>query len=97
MAGGSAYFIARTNELKARMRQLGMERARLVEREEDDPLEQTEALVDTLESGPEAIDPFDSDLFRTLVERITVESASVLRFRLANGLELREVMERAAR
>ena len=97
MAGGSAYFIARTNELKARMRQLSLERARLVEREEDDPLEQTEALVDTLESGPEAIDTFDSDLFRTLVERITVESASVLRFRLANGLELREVMERTAR
>ena len=97
MAGGSAYFIARTNELKARMRQLSLERARLVEREEDDPLEQTEALVDTLESGPETIDTFDSDLFRTLVERITVESASVLRFRLANGLELREVMERAAR
>ena len=29
-----------------------------MEREEDDPLEQTEALVDTLESGPEAIDEY---------------------------------------
>lgn len=28
MAGGSAYFIARTKELKARMRQLSLERAR---------------------------------------------------------------------
>ena len=54
-------------------------------------------LLDTLESGPDFLDAFDRDLFGELVERVIVESSERVRFRLKNGLELAETIERTVR
>ena len=46
---------------------------------------------------PEFLPQFDEAIFSDLVERITVESNTTLCFRLKNGLELRETIERTVR
>ena len=43
------------------------------------------------------LDAFDGELFRELVDKIIVESNDRLRFRLVNGLELTEPIERTVR
>ena len=53
--------------------------------------------MDALESGPDLLAEFDEELFSELVEKIIVENENRLRFRLINGLELTEQMERTVR
>ena len=53
--------------------------------------------MDTLESGPDILDALDGDLFGELVEKVIVESGEKVRFRLKNGLELAETIERTVR
>ena len=53
--------------------------------------------VTSLEGGPDFLDAFDGELFRELVDKIIVESNDRLRFRLVNGLELTEPIERTVR
>ena len=53
--------------------------------------------MDVLTDGPDFLDQFDAELFDALVERIIVESNERLRFRLKNGLELTEQIERMQR
>lgn len=43
------------------------------------------------------MDAFDEELFCELIDRITVQSNTQVRFRLKNGLELTESMERTVR
>ena len=47
--------------------------------------------------GPEYLEAFDGELFRELVDKIIVESNERIRFRLINGLELPEEIERTVR
>ena len=54
-------------------------------------------MIEALEAGPGFLDAFDGELFRELVDRIIVESNDCLRFRLVNGLELTEPIERTVR
>ena len=54
-------------------------------------------LMDALEDGPDFLDGFDAELFDALVEKIIVDSNERLRFRLKNGLELLEQIERTRR
>ena len=53
--------------------------------------------MDVLEDGPDFLDGFDVELFDALVEKIIVDSNERLRFRLKNGLELTEQIERTKR
>lgn len=53
--------------------------------------------MDALEDGPDFFDSFDAELFDALVEKIIVDSNECLRFRLKNGLELTEQIERTRR
>ena len=53
--------------------------------------------MDTLESGPEFLADFDAELFGELIDRIIVESNECLRFRLKNGVEFKESIERTVR
>ena len=53
--------------------------------------------MDALTGGPDFLDRFDAELFDALVERIIVDSNERLRFRLKNGLELTEQIERTKR
>ena len=54
-------------------------------------------MMDALEDGPDFLDQFDAELFDALVEKIIVDSNERLRFRLKNGLELLEQIERTKR
>ena len=57
----------------------------------------TRELLEMLETLPEFLPAFDSEVFTDLVERITAEGDGHLRFRLKNGLELIETTERSVR
>ena len=57
----------------------------------------TKELLDILDDAPEFLDAFDGELFGELVGKIIVESNERLRFRLINGLELTENIERTVR
>ena len=64
---------------------------------EDHTIQRTQELVDILESGPDWPEAFDEELFSELVEKIVVEDNENLRFRLINGLEVTEAIERTKR
>lgn len=90
-------FISRRNELAEQLRGAKLEKERFLEADEDQTLQQTQELIEALEAGPDFLDAFDGELFRELVDRIIVESNECLRFRLINGLELAEPIERTVR
>ena len=90
-------FISRRDRLSEQLRAVKLEKEHLLESEENQTIRQTQTLLETLESGPEFLDAFDKELFRELVDKIIVESNERLRFRLINGLELTESIERTVR
>ena len=90
-------FISRRNELAKQLRAAKLEKERFLEAEEDQTIQQTQELIEILEAGPDFLDAFDGELFRELVDKIIVESNDRLQFRLVNGLELTEPMERTVR
>lgn len=90
-------FISRRDRLAEQLRSAKLEKERLLEDEEDQTIQQTVAVLDALESGPEILTEFDEELFSELVEKIIVEKEDCLRFHLINGLELTEQLERTAR
>ena len=53
--------------------------------------------MEILDDGPDFLDSFDAELFGELVDKIIVESNEQIRFRLKNGLELTETIERTMR
>lgn len=50
-----------------------------------------------LEDGPEWLDEVPAELFGELIERIIIISPERLKFRLLNGMELAENIERTVR
>ena len=90
-------FISRQNELAEQLRAAKLEKERFLKAEEDQTIQQTQELIEALEAGPDFLDAFDGELFRELVDKIIVESNDRLRFRLVNGLELTEPIERTVR
>ena len=90
-------FISRRNELAEQLRAAKLEKERFLEDEEDRTIQRTQELIEVLEAGPDFLDAFDGELFRELVDKIIVESNDRLRFRLVNGLELTEPIERTVR
>ena len=89
-------FISRQNELAEQLRAAKLEKERFLKAEEDQTIQQTQELIEALEAGPDFLDAFDGELFRELVDKIIVESNDRLRFRLVNGLELTEPIERTS-
>jgi hypothetical protein len=90
-------FISRSNELAEQLRTVKQEKSRLLNEKGDDTITRTQELLEILTAGPDFLDAFDGELFGELVEKIIVESNELLRFRLKNGLELTEKMERTVR
>ena len=85
------------NKLSEQLRRLKQEKARLLDTDSDDLADRTRDLMDTLTDGPDFLDRFDAELFDALVEKIIVDNNERLRFRLKNGLELAEQIERTKR
>ena len=90
-------FISRGNLLAERRRELKLQKERILQSEEDHTIQQTQDLLDVLESGPDRMDDFDEELFSDLVEKIVVINNEKLCFRLLNGLEVTEKIERTQR
>ena len=90
-------FISSNNKLSEQLRRLKQEKARLLDTDSDDLADRTRDLMDALEDGPDFLDGFDAELFDALVDKIIVDSNERLRFRLKNGLELLEQIERTRR
>lgn len=90
-------FISQSNQLAQQLRKAKRQKEKLLEQDGNDTLSKTRELQEILSYGPESLDAFDGELFRELVDRIIVESNTRLRFRLINGLELPEEIERTVR
>lgn len=90
-------FISRSNELSQQLCAAKQEKDRLLGTEHDDTIPQTRDLLETLETLPEYLPAFDGEIFSDLVDSITAGSGNTLRFRLKNGLELTETIERSVR
>lgn len=90
-------FISQSNELTEQLRSAKLKKERLLVADGDSTIAQTQELIDILEAGPDFIDTFDAELFGELVDKIIVDSNEQLRFRLRNGLELAETIERTVR
>ena len=90
-------FISQSNELTQQLRAVKLEKERLLAANSDNTITQTQELMDILDAGPDFLDTFNTELFGELVDRIIVDSNEQLRFRLKNGLELTETIERTIR
>ncbi len=90
-------FISRSGKLAEQLRAAKQAKSRLMDAEEDQTIARTQELLDILNDSPEFLDVFDGELFGELVEKIIVDSNERLRFRLINGLELTENIERTVR
>ena len=89
---------ARMNAISARLAQLRGQRRRLAENEKlDEVMDALLKVQQAVLDGPDQLDDFDDELFESLVEKITAESQTTLRFRLHGGLELTERLEVTAR
>ena len=90
-------FIAKTNQLAEQLRNVKQQEEQFMRQEDRSILDSTEQLLETVEAGPEVLEAFDEELFCELIDKIIVESSTKIRFRLKNGLELPETMERTVR
>ena len=90
-------FIAKSNQLAEQLRQAKQQKEKLQNQENDGIIEATEQLIDILNAGPVMLESFDEELFCELIDKIIVESNTRIRFRLKNGLELPESIERTVR
>ena len=90
-------FISKSNELTRQLRQAKLDKEKLMAAEGDATAHRTRELIALLEDGPDFLDHSDTELCGALVAEIIVESNDTLRFRLHNGLELRESIERTVR
>ena len=93
----SGTYVSMSNQLAERLRQAKQQKEKLLEEEDDDTIEQTRILLGIVADGPECLDEFDEELFCELIDKIVVESNTRIRFRLKNGLELPESIERTVR
>lgn len=90
-------FLSRSDQLAEQRRTAKLKKERLLRSEEDHTIQRTQDLLDYLRSGPDTLSFFDEALFSELVDKIIVTGNKTLRFRLINGLELTESIERTKR
>ena len=90
-------FISQNNELTEQLRTVKLKKERLLVADSDSTIAQTRELMEILDAGPDFLDCFDAELFGELVDKIIVDSNEQIRFRLKNGLELVETIERTVR
>lgn len=90
-------FISKSNQLAEQLRNAKQQKENLQDMENDKAIDETQLLMEALLAGPEILDTFDGELFCELIDKIIVESNTKIRFRLKNGLELPESLERTVR
>lgn len=90
-------FIVQSNELAEQLRTAKLQKEHLLDIEDDDVITRTRELMEIIDDGPDFLETFDEELFGELIDKIIVENNTLLRFRLRNGLELAEPIERTVR
>ena len=90
-------YISRSNELAEQLRTAKLQKERVLSADNDDTIPRTRELIEILDAGPEFLEAFDTELFGELVDCIIVENNERIRFRLKNGMELPERIERTTR
>lgn len=89
-------FLSQSNDLTRRLQAAKREKERLIGARDDDTMAQTRVMLEELEAMPDFLPAFDGEIFGALVEKITVEKHSLLRFQMKNGLRLTEPLERGS-
>ena len=90
-------YISRSNELAEQLRTAKLQKERVLSADNDDTIPRTRELIEILDAGSEFLEAFDTELFGELVDCIIVENNDRIRFRLKNGMELPERIERTMR
>ena len=90
-------FISKSNKLTEQLRAAKQAKSRILNQDGDDTIPCTQELTTILARGPEMLHDFDGELFGQLIDKVIIKSNASLRFRLKNGLELRESIERTVR
>lgn len=94
----SALYSSQQDELQVRLKELRRLRRRAIEATGEDRVsDATEAILDYLEAAPPWREEVTEELFDSLIQRIILRSPTQITFRLHNGLELTEAMERTVR
>ena len=89
---------AKLLDIEAKLTELRRERRRLLKNEDiEEVVDTLRQTADIIHSGPERLDSFDEALFADLVEKITAESQTRIRFRLYGGIELTEQFREVGR
>ena len=89
---------AKLLDIEAKLAELRRERRRLLKNENiEEVMDTLRQTADIIHSGPERLDSFDEALFADLVEKITAESQTRIRFRLYGGIELAEQLREVGR
>lgn len=89
---------AKLLDIEAKLTELRQERRRLLKNEDiEEVMDTLRQTADLIHSGPNRLERFDEVLFADLVERITAESTTRLRFRLYGGIELTEQIREVRR
>lgn len=82
---------AKLRELDGRLAELRKERRRLLKEDDlEEALDAFRQTVSKIRGWPEQLEDFDEALFSELVEKVTAESRSRVRFHLRGGIELAE-------
>nr|WP_325223463.1 recombinase family protein [uncultured Oscillibacter sp.] len=82
---------AKLRELDGRLAELRKDRRRLLKEDDlEEALDAFRQTVNKIHSGPDRLEDFDETLFADLVEKVTAESRSHVRFHLRGGIELAE-------
>ncbi len=94
----SALYLSQLDEISHKLKEMRRLRRKVMDASsEDRQARDTEAILDYLEGAPKYRETVEDDLFEYLIQRATVCSAEQVKFRLLNGLELAETMERTVR
>ena len=89
---------AKLLDIEAKLTELRRERRRLLKNEDiEEVMDTLRQTADIIHSGPERLDSFNEALFADLVEKITAESQTRIRFRLYGGIELTEQLREVGR
>ena len=90
--------LSQTDEIGRKLRDLRKLRRRAMDAAgEDQQIQATEQMLDYLTDSPEQLEEVDEELFESLIDRLTIQSAEQLNIQLRNGLILTEPMERTVR
>lgn len=87
-------FISQSNDLTEQLRKAKLEREQKQSSFANTALMQTERLIKIMKNGPSYLKEMDAKLFGEIVASVIVDNDLLVTFRLKNGLELPERIER---